>query len=203
MKRKMLTVYLVVLIATFFMVGNSFAQQGTGVIYGMVTDQCTGAVLDDVRVANSLFGEDYTTDGFYILLSNAGSGTLFFIKNGYATGVAGFILNSGVTIEINFALYPAGGCVSTTTTQPTTTTSVPSSTTSVPSSTTSVSTTTTAGPTTTTTMPTNEWPAMTIGTDTSLAAIWGSSGSDVFAVGLGSILHYDGSTLLLVKREIV
>ena len=28
----------------------------------------------------------------------------------------------------------------------------------------------------------------------SLAGVWGSSGSDVFAVGYATILHYDGST---------
>jgi len=39
------------------------------------------------------------------------------------------------------------------------------------------------------------WSTMTSGTTTSLHAVWGSSSSDVFAVGLsGTILHYDGSS---------
>ena len=40
---------------------------------------------------------------------------------------------------------------------------------------------------------TAEWSAMTIGTTNNLNGVWGSSGSDVFAVGnSGSIFHYDG-----------
>jgi len=38
------------------------------------------------------------------------------------------------------------------------------------------------------------WTSMTSGTTTDLYSDWGSSGSDVFAVGLnGTILHYNGS----------
>ena len=42
--------------------------------------------------------------------------------------------------------------------------------------------------------PTVSWSEMTSGTTVSLPAIWGSSGSNVFAVGdNGTILHYDGT----------
>jgi hypothetical protein len=41
---------------------------------------------------------------------------------------------------------------------------------------------------------TADWSAMTSGTTNNLNSIWGSSGSDVFAVGdSGAILHYDGT----------
>jgi hypothetical protein len=41
---------------------------------------------------------------------------------------------------------------------------------------------------------TAEWAAMTSGTTNNLNGVWGSSGSDVFAVGdSGSIFHYDGT----------
>ena len=39
-----------------------------------------------------------------------------------------------------------------------------------------------------------DWSAMTSGTTNNLNGVWGSSGSDVFAVGdSGTILHYDGT----------
>ena len=39
-----------------------------------------------------------------------------------------------------------------------------------------------------------DWSAMTSGTTNNLNGLWGSSGSDVFAVGdSGTILHYDGT----------
>ena len=39
------------------------------------------------------------------------------------------------------------------------------------------------------------WAPMPSGTSENLSAVWGSSGSDVFAVGFnGTILHYDGMT---------
>ena len=42
---------------------------------------------------------------------------------------------------------------------------------------------------------TAEWSAMISGTTNNLNGVWGSSGSDVFAVGNGgNILHYDGTT---------
>jgi hypothetical protein len=41
----------------------------------------------------------------------------------------------------------------------------------------------------------NIWSAMDSGTTEDLYGVWGSSASDVFAVGWnGTILHYDGST---------
>jgi hypothetical protein len=40
-----------------------------------------------------------------------------------------------------------------------------------------------------------EWSPMTSGTTNDLNGVWGSSSSDVFAVGYnGTILHYDGSS---------
>jgi hypothetical protein len=39
------------------------------------------------------------------------------------------------------------------------------------------------------------WSPMTSGTTTQLNGIWGSSGSDVFAVGGTTILHYSGPPL--------
>ena len=40
----------------------------------------------------------------------------------------------------------------------------------------------------------NVWSTMTSGTTNDLRGVWGSSGTDVFAVGeSGTILHYDGS----------
>jgi hypothetical protein len=38
------------------------------------------------------------------------------------------------------------------------------------------------------------WTSMESGTTATLYGVWGSTGTDVFAVGtVGSILHYDGS----------
>jgi hypothetical protein len=94
------------------------------------------------------------------------------------------------------------------TTIPTTTSIIPDTTsigTTVPTSIppTTSSTTTTIQPSTTSVLPTttttimsiNNWTPMTSGTIQVLKGVWGSSGSDVFAVGAnGTIQHYNGTS---------
>ncbi len=40
------------------------------------------------------------------------------------------------------------------------------------------------------------WSSQSSGTTSFLLGVWGSSGSDVFAVGSGIVLHYDGTAWL-------
>jgi len=122
MKKTIFTVIVAVLAAAFIMVGNSFAEDqeqeaqeniistadctaaGTGTIYGMVTDASTGAPLGGVYVNSSLGTGDTTDQGFYFMLSRAGSGTLTFTKAGYAGGIKTFTVCAGTSTEINASL---------------------------------------------------------------------------------------------------
>jgi hypothetical protein len=44
------------------------------------------------------------------------------------------------------------------------------------------------------------WAPMTVPPVSTLSAVWGTSGSDVYAVGRGNILHYDGVAWTVVQR---
>lgn len=96
MKKTIFTVIVAVLAVAFFMVGNSFAEDqeqnaqeqiieteadctisGTGIISGTVKSSC-GTYINDGRVISTAGTSAQISQGFWIMLVPAGSGSLSF-----------------------------------------------------------------------------------------------------------------------------
>jgi hypothetical protein len=95
MKKTIFTVIVAVFATAFFMVGNSFAEdqeqeaqeniistadctaQGTGIISGMVKSSC-GTYINDGRVISTAGTSAQISQGFWLMLVPAGSGSLSF-----------------------------------------------------------------------------------------------------------------------------